>query len=147
MAGLPTVSIFRGGPSLLERLADPDTPGVTTVTDDGLAHRLALEGQKSQTLNPLVLAVLAAEVLSMLRDWSEGQQSPTVLRALSRQPGSTASEISGATGLSQQEVAGRVVVLAALGILNANGDPSASGDQNELLYRLAPVRSNDHPLA
>jgi DNA-binding transcriptional ArsR family regulator len=147
MTGLPTVRVFEDDPSLLERLVSSNTPGVTNVTDDGLVHRLAREGQRPQPFNPAVPRVLAAEVLPMLRDGSEGQQSPTVLRALSRQPGSTASEISGATGLSQQEVAERLGVLAALGILNANGDPNASGDPNELLYSLAPVRSSSHPLA
>jgi hypothetical protein len=147
MTGLPTVRVFEDDPSLLGRLVSSNTPGVTNVTDDGLVHRLAREGKRPQPFNRSVLDVLAAEVPPMLRDGSKSRQPSTVLGALFRQPGSTASEISGATGLTQEEVDERVVVLVALGILNANGDPSASGDQNELLYRLAPVRSNGHPLA
>jgi hypothetical protein len=141
------VRVFEDDPSLLGRLADPDTPGVTNVTGDGLVRRLARGGQRPQPFNRLVLDVLAAEVPPMLRDGSKSRRPSTVLDALSRQPDSTASEIRGATGLPQEEVDERVVVLAALGILNANGDPSASGDPNELLYRRAPVRSNGHPLA
>ena len=133
MTGLPTVRIFEDDPSLLERLASPDTPGVTNVTDDGLAHRLALEGQKSQTLNPLVLSVLAAEVPPVMRDMSKSK--PTVLGALFRTPELLVPEISGATGLTQEEVDERLGVLAALNLVSVD-----MRNPDEPLYSAASVQ-------
>ncbi len=133
MTGLPTVRVFEDDPSLLERLASPDTPGVTNVTDDGLAHRLALEGQKSQTLNPLVLSVLAAEVPPVMRDMSKSK--PTVLGALFRTPELLVPEISGATGLTQEEVDERLGVLAALNLVSVD-----MRNPDEPLYSAASVQ-------
>ncbi len=125
--------VFEDDPSLLERLASPDTPGVTNVTDDGLAHRLALEGQKSQTLNPLVLSVLAAEVPPVMRDMSKSK--PTVLGALFRTPELLVPEISGATGLTQEEVDERLGVLAALNLVSVD-----MRNPDEPLYSAASVQ-------
>ena len=133
MTGLPTVRVFEDDPSLLGRLVSSNTPGVTNVTDDGLAHRLALEGQKSQTLNPLVLSVLAAEVPPVMRDMSKSK--PTVLGALFRTPELLVPEISGATGLTQEEVDERLGVLAALNLVSVD-----MRNPDEPLYSAASVQ-------